>query len=96
MVKSSQVNILILDFYLLKLSKYKQTKKKKTDEEFFPQIENKVWEPSSQLSWNFSRVQYGAYKSSYVENISHHMLRTLLNPQNTKLKRKYLAFTSWK
>ena len=27
-VKSSQVNILILDLYLLKLSKYKQTKKK--------------------------------------------------------------------
>ena len=41
--KSSQVNILILDFYLLELSKYKQMKKKKNfDEEFSPQIEKKV------------------------------------------------------
>ena len=67
--KSSQVNILILDSYLLELSKYKQMKKK-NDEEFSSQIENKVQEPSSQLSWNFPRVQYGAYKSSYVENTS--------------------------
>ena len=49
--KSSQVNILILDFYLLELSKYKQMKKKKNfDEEFSPQIENKVQKTSSQLS----------------------------------------------
>ena len=44
--------------------------KNKIDVEFSPQIENKVQEPSSQLSWNFPRVQYGIYKSSYVENTS--------------------------
>ena len=43
---------------------------KKIDEEFSPQIENKVQKPSSKLSWNFPRVQYGTYKSSYVENTS--------------------------
>ena len=70
--KSSQVNILILDFYLLEQSNYKQIKqkKKKIDEEFCPQIEKKVQEPSTQLSWNFPRVQYDANKSSYVENTS--------------------------
>ena len=43
---------------------------KKIDEEFSPQIENEVQETSSQLLWNFPRVQYGTYKSSYVENTS--------------------------
>ena len=69
--KSSQVNIMILYFYLLELSNYKQNKtKQKIDEEVCPQIEKKVQKPSSQLSWNFTRVQYGAYKSSYVGNTS--------------------------
>ena len=67
----SQVNILILYFYLLELSNYKQTKQnKKIDDKVCPQTEKKVQKPSSQLSWNFIRVQYGAYKSSYVENTS--------------------------
>ena len=49
--KSSQVNILIIDFYLLELSKYKLMKiKNKIDVEFSPQIENIIQEPSSQLS----------------------------------------------
>ena len=48
--KSSQVNILILDFYLLDLSNCKQTKQKKIDEEVCPQIEKKVQESSCQLS----------------------------------------------
>ena len=64
---------MILDFYLLEQSNYKQTKQNKTkkiDEEACPQIEKKVQEPSSQLSWNFPRVQYDAYKSSYVKNTS--------------------------
>ena len=64
---------MILYFYLLELSNYKQTKQNKTkkiDDEVCPQIEKKVQKPSSQLSWNFIRVQYGAYKSSYVENTS--------------------------
>ena len=43
----------------------------KTNVEVCPQIENKVQEPSSQLSWNFSRVQFGAYKSSYVDEYFH-------------------------
>ena len=34
-------------------------------------IEKKVQEPSSQLSWNFPRVQHGAYKSSYVDEHFH-------------------------
>ena len=50
--------------------KQNQKKKKKNDEEICPQIEKKVQEPSCQLSWNFPRVQYGAYKLSYVENTS--------------------------
>ena len=52
-VKSSQVNIFILDFclfYLLELSNYKQTKQKKINEEVCPQIEKKVQEPPSQLT----------------------------------------------
>ena len=66
---------MILDFYLLNQSNYKQikqnkTKKKNFDEEVCPQIEKKVQEASSQLSWNFPRVQYDAYKSSYVKNTS--------------------------
>ena len=62
---------MILYFYLLELSNYKQNKtKQKIDEEVCPQIEKKVQKPSSQLSWNFTRVQYGAYKSSYVGNTS--------------------------
>ena len=66
---------MILYFYLLELSNYKQTKQNKTkqkkiDDEVCPQIEKKVQKPSSQLSWNFISVQYGAYKSSYVENTS--------------------------
>ena len=53
--KVSQVNILILYFYLLEQSNYKQTKQNKTkqkkiDDEVCPQIEKKVQEPSSQLS----------------------------------------------
>ena len=49
--KSSQVNIMILYFYLLELSNYKQNKtKQKIDEEVCPQIEKKVQKPSSQLS----------------------------------------------
>ena len=87
-VSQSQVNILILDFYLLDLSNCKQTKQKKIDEEVCPQIEKKVQESSCQLSWNFPK--------SNTVLISHHMLRTLLHPQNTELKRKYLAFLSWK
>ena len=49
--KSCQVNILILDFYLLELSNYKkkQNKKQKIDEIVCPQIEKKVQEPLSQL-----------------------------------------------
>ena len=66
--KSSQVNIMILYFYLLELSNYKQNKtKQKIDEEVCPQIEKKVQELSSQLLWNLPRVQYSAYKSSYVD-----------------------------
>ena len=73
--KSSQVNIFILDFYLfflLELSNYKQTKQK-TENWWLvcPQIEKKVQEPSSQLSWNFPRIQYSAYKSSYVDKCFH-------------------------
>ena len=63
---------MILDFYLLELSNYKQTKQnKKTNVEVCSQIEKKVQEPSSQLSWNFSRLQFGAYKSSYVDEHFH-------------------------
>ena len=63
---------MILDFYLLEQSNYKQIKQNKTkiDEEVCPQIEKKVQEPSTQLSWNFPRVLYDAYKSSYVKNTS--------------------------
>ena len=74
--KVIQVNILILYFYLLELSNYKQTKQKKKKKKkknwwwSLSTIEKKVQKPSSQLSWNFIRVQYGAYKSSYVENTS--------------------------
>ena len=47
----SQVNILILYFYLLELSNYKQTKQnKKIDDKVCPQTEKKVQKPSSQLS----------------------------------------------
>ena len=53
---------------------YKQTKQKtknkKIDDEVCPQIEKKVQEPSSQLSWNFPWVQYSAYKS-YVDEHFH-------------------------
>ena len=67
---------MILDFYLLELSKYfkkknKKRKKTKIDEEVCPQIEKKVQEPSSQLLWNLPRVQYSAYKSSYVDEYFH-------------------------
>ena len=54
---------------------YKQTKQKtknkKIDDEVCPQIEKKVQEPSSQLLWNLPRVQYSAYKSSYVDEYFH-------------------------
>ena len=86
--KSGQVNILILDFYLLELSKYKQMKikNKKMMKNFLHKLKIK----SKNLQVNCHEIS----QESNTMLISHHMLRTLLNPQNTKLKRKYLAFTS--
>ena len=58
------------DAVALTINKQNQ-KKKKIDEEVCPQIKNKVQESSCQLSWNILRVQYGAYKSSYVDKHFH-------------------------
>ena len=83
--KSSQVNILILDFYLLELSKYKQMKKN-----LMKNFLHKLKIKSKNLQVNCHEIS----QESNTVLISHHMLRTLLHPQNTKLKRKYLTFTS--
>ena len=72
---------MILDFYLLELSKNKQTKQK-IDDEVCPQIENIVQELSSQLSWNFPRVN-GAYKLSYVDE--HFHIHKILNGKESTL-----------
>ena len=89
---------MILYFYLLELSNYKQTKQNKTkkiDDEVCPQIEKKVQKPSSQLSWNFIRVQYGAYKSSYVENTSTSTKYPNLKESNLLLRVENKSFDTY-
>ena len=78
-----------------KQNKTKPKKKKKIDEEVCPQIKKKVQESSYQLSWNILRVQYGAYKSSYVDkhfhihNIPNWKESTLLLPVDHKSFDRY-------
>ena len=87
--KSSQVNILILDFYLLEQSNYKRIKQNKT-KKLMKKLVHKLKRKSKNLQVNCHEIS----QESNMMLISHHMLRTLLHPQNTKLKRKYLAFMS--
>ena len=63
-----------------------QKKKKKMMKKFVHKLKRK----SKNLHVNCHEIS----QESNMVLISYHMLRTLLHPQNTKLKRKYLAFTS--